>query len=87
MVLKLGFIVKLNVTAKLLFKLKLNIMLKLRLIAQFENIKKFSLILNILEHPKNTIFSLKKHGKLVDCYLDKTPLTISNVLYFPVHYL
>ena len=49
-------------------------MLKLGFILKFENIQNFELILNILEHPKPSIFSLKQPGRLVACYLDKTPI-------------
>ena len=72
--LKLGFILKSNLTPKLVFILKLNLILKLGFILKFENIQNFELILNILEHPKPSIFSLKQPGRLVACYLDKTPI-------------
>ena len=59
---------------KLVFILKLNLILKLGFILKFVYIQNFELILNILEHLKPSMFSLKQPGRLVACYLEKTPL-------------
>ena len=74
LILKLGFIVKLNLIPKLVFILKLNLILKLGFILKFVYIQTFELILNILEHPKPSIASLKQPGRLVACYLEITPM-------------
>ena len=60
LILKLGFILKLNLIPKLVFILKLNLILKLGFILKFVYIQNFELILNILEHPKPSISSLKQ---------------------------
>ena len=38
---------------------------------KFVYIQNFELILDILEHPKPSIFSLKQPGRLAVCYLEK----------------
>ena len=44
---------------------------------KFVYIQNFELILDILDHTKPSIFSLKQAGKLAACYLEKTPVFIS----------
>ena len=74
LILKLGFILKLNLIPKLDFTLKLNLILKLGFILKFIFIQNFELILNILEHPKPSISSLKQPGRLADYYSEITPV-------------
>ena len=52
-----------------MFLLKLNLILKLGFILKSVHIKNFELILNLFEHLKPSIFSLKQPG-----YLEITPL-------------
>ena len=65
---KLGLILKLNLIPKLGLILKLNLILKLGFILKFVYIQNFRLILNILEHPKPSISSLKQTDRLAGCY-------------------
>ena len=79
LMLKLGFILKSNLILKLVFILKLNLILKLGFILKFVYIQNFELILNILEHLKPSISSLKQPGRLVACYLEITPISRNRV--------
>ena len=74
---------KSNLILKLGFILKISLILKLSFILTFVHIQNFEFILNILEHPKPSISSLKQPGRLVACYLDKTSIIIArfDVLY------
>ena len=46
---------------------------------KFVCIQNFELILNILEHSKPSISSLKQPGRLAACLLGKTPLTFTDM--------
>ena len=81
LILKLGFILKSNLMLKLGFILKLNLILKLGFILKFVYIQNFELILNILEHPKPSMSSLKQPGRLVACHLEITPLMLELAFY------
>ena len=63
---------KSNLILKLGFMLKLNLILKLGFILKFAFIQNFEFILNILEHLKPSISSLKQPGRLAACYLEIT---------------
>ena len=76
LILKLGFMLKSNLILKLAFILKISLILKLSFSLKFENIQNFEFILNILEHPKPSIFSLKQPGRLAACNLDITPISL-----------
>ena len=65
---------KSNLILKLAFILKISLILKLSFSLKFENIQNLEFILNILEHPKPSISSLKQPGRMAACYLDITPL-------------
>ena len=87
LILKLGFILKSNLILKLGFILTSNLILKLAFILNksdpkikfhskvYTYSKNFEFILNILEHPKPRISSLKQPGRLAACYLEITPIT------------
>ena len=62
-----------NLILKLVFILKLNLIIKLGFILKFVYIQNFELILNIHEHPKPSISSLKQPGRLAAYYLEITP--------------
>ena len=74
LILKLSFILKSNLILKLAFILKISLILKLSFILKFVYIQNFGIILNILEHPKPSISSLKQPGRLAACYLETTPM-------------
>ena len=63
-----------NLTLKLGYILKLNMVLELGFRVEFVCIQNFELILNILEHSKPSISSLKQPDRLAACLLEKTPL-------------
>ena len=53
--------------------------LKLDFILNFVYIQNFELILNIHEHPRPSISSLKQPGKLAACYLEITPQSTTDL--------
>ena len=72
---EIGLETKPNLTLKLGYILKINMVLELGFGVKFVCIQNFELILNILEHSKPSISSLKQPGRLAACLLEKTPLT------------
>ena len=65
-----------NLTLKLGYVLKLNMVLELGFRVKFVCIQNFELVLNILEHSKPSISTLKQPGRQATCLLEKTPLNL-----------